>query len=120
MTQVQLQALAELKKLKDAQIINDVEFAKLKTKILEDDSTKPAENLLNCEVSPADNRPKKPNNNLWIIIGAITFFVVIVIIYFVVTAKGNSNHSTPYWEEEATVAVEEAVEEVVEASPYEY
>ena len=113
MTQIQLQALAELKKLKDAQIINDAEFAKLKTKILEDDSPNPAENLQYCEVSPADNRPKKPNNDLWIIIGVITFFVIIVIIYFVVTAKGNSNHSSSYWEEEATVAVDEA-EEVVE------
>lgn len=118
MTQVQLQALAELKKLKDAQIINDAEFAKLKTKILVDDSSKAAENLQHCEVSPTDNQPKKPNNNLWIIIGAITFFVIIVIIYFVVTAKGNSNHSSSYWEEEAPVTVEET--EVVEASPFEY
>ncbi|MDE7387047.1 MAG: SHOCT domain-containing protein [Muribaculaceae bacterium] len=119
MTQVQLQALAELKKLKDAQIINDAEFAKLKTKILEDDSSKAAENLQHCEVSPTDNQPKKPNNNLWIIIiGTITFFVIIVIAYFVATTKSNSNHSSSYWEEEATVTVEEA--EVVEASPYEY
>ena len=117
MTQVQLQALAELKKLKDAQIINNTEFAKLKTKILEDDSSKAAENLQHCEVSLTDNQPKKPNNNLGIIIGAITFFIIIVIVYFVATKKSNSNHSSSYWEEEVladTVAV------VVEASPYDY
>lgn len=116
MTQIQLQALTELKKLMDARIINEAEFALLKKRILDDNGCENTTYSHQGEACINGNRPKKLNNGLWIIIGPITFFVLIIIIYFVASSKYHSNESSSYWEENAT----EVVEEVVEVSPYEY
>lgn len=95
MTKDKLQALAELKKLLDAGIINDIEFDQQKKKILSTDRQE-------VKAKPNHDRTEaeETKRGIWIIVGLITLIIIITI---VLITKGNSTSSPSPYDEEYTI-----------------
>lgn len=121
MIEDKLHALTELKKLLDAGIINESDFAEQKKKILSDDVQRGKVNSTSCGSSGSEATAKSTSKKIiWIIIGVLA---VIAVLAFAILNNNSKQKGSYYGEDSyqdevpATVEFEEATS-VEEAVPY--